>query len=52
MFKKEIMENMKHIEGNFRQEEIKKQWINYDKKVKYGLVHLKHMYQQVIILDN
>ena len=32
VFKKEIIENIKYIEGNFRQEEIKKQWINYDKK--------------------
>ena len=32
VLKKEIMENMKNIKGNFRQEEIKKQWENYDKK--------------------
>ena len=28
----EISENMKYIEGNFRQDEIGKQWENYDKK--------------------
>ena len=32
---------MKNIEGNFRQGEIRKQWEKYDKKKKYGLVHLK-----------
>ena len=43
---------MKNIEGNFRQGEIRKQWEKYDKKKKYGLVHLRLMYQQDIILDN
>jgi len=28
----EIIENIKHIKGNFRQGEIGKQWGNYDKK--------------------
>ena len=32
MVKKEIIENMKYIEGNFRQDIIRKQWKNYDKK--------------------
>ena len=30
--KNNIIENMKNIEGNFRQDEIKKQWENYNKK--------------------
>ena len=32
VFKKEIIENMKNIEGNFRQDIIRKQWKNYNKK--------------------
>ena len=32
VFKKEIIENMKNIQGNFRQDIIRKQWKNYDKK--------------------
>jgi len=32
VIKDEISENMKYIEGNFRQNEIGKQWENYDKK--------------------
>ena len=30
--KKDIMENIENIEGNFRQDIIRKQWENYDKK--------------------
>ena len=32
VLKEEIMENMKNIEGSFRQDEIRKQWEKYDKK--------------------
>ena len=32
VLKEEIIENMKNIEGNFRQGEIRKQWEKYDKK--------------------
>ena len=32
VLKEEIKKNIKNIEGNFRQSEIRKQWENYDKK--------------------
>ena len=41
---------MRNIEGVFVKMKLENNGKNMIKK--YGLVHLKHMYQQVIILDN